>query len=123
MQLSAWLDDGTALLALPLGAYRLEGLNVARVERNALGTVRVEQGPESLTFSVRVDPEARTDAAPDAADLKIAPAVAARAREGEPGDRSRERRPARAARAIEDFFRSRFAYSLDLDSRQGAAAA
>jgi hypothetical protein len=119
VHLSTWLDDGSALLALPLGAYRLEGLNVARVERNALGTVRVEQGPESLSFSARVDPEARTDAAPDSADLKIAPALEPMletvSREiGLPdGD------AARAARAIEDFFRSRFAYSLDLDDGHG----
>jgi hypothetical protein len=120
VHLSTWLDDGSALLALPLGAYRLEGLNVGRVERNALGTVRVVEGPESLSFSVRVDPEARTDAAPDSADLKIAPAnlpvLEAVSREiGLVGGD-----PARTVKAIEDFFHSRFAYSLDLDNGRGS---
>lgn len=119
VQLSTWLDDGSTLLALPLGAYRLEQLNVAHVERNALGTVRVEQGPETLTFTVRVDPEARTDAAPDAADLKIPPAL-------EPVLESVSREiglmegtPADSASAIEAFFRSGFAYALNLDDGHG----
>ncbi len=120
VQLSAWLDDGAALLALPLGAYRLEGLNVARVERNALGTVRVEQGPQSLTFSVRVDPEARTDAAPDSADLKIAPGVAPVLEQVSREIGLVRGDPARRAQVIADFFRSRFAYALDLDNRQGS---
>jgi protein-glutamine gamma-glutamyltransferase len=119
VHLSTWLDDESALLALPLGAYRLEGLNVARVERNALGTIRVEQGPESLNFTARVDAEARSDAAPDSADLRVGPAL-------EPvlEEVSREIGLARGDRAdapgaIEDFFRSHFAYTLDLDDGHG----
>jgi hypothetical protein len=119
VRLSTWLDDGSTLLALPLGTYRLEGLNVARVERNALGTVRVEQGPESLSFNVRVDPEARTDGAPDAGDLRIAPALqpVLAAVSGEIGLVTGD--GARSARAIEDFFRSRFSYALDLSNQHG----
>ena len=121
VQLSAWLDQGSALLALPLGAYRLEGLNVARVERNELGTIRVEQGPETLSFTAWSDPAARTDAGPEATDLTVPPSLKAAletvSREiglGNGDSRS-------AGSAIANFFGSRFAYSLNLDDRHGAA--
>jgi transglutaminase-like putative cysteine protease len=121
VQLWTWLDAESTVLPLPLGTYRLEGLNVAGVERNALGTVRVEQGPDSLGFSAHVDPQARTDAAPGPADLKIIaalePMLETVAREI--GLHNAE--AAQSARAIEAFFASHYTYSLQLGDGRGAA--
>jgi transglutaminase-like putative cysteine protease len=120
VRMSTWLDEGSAVLALPLGTYRLEGLSVARAERNALGTLRVEQGPETLSFMVRVDTATRTDAGPGAADLTVPPTLrsALEAVSQEIGLTRGE--PALRLKAIVHFFATRFAYSLNLEDGRGA---
>ncbi|MEO8038746.1 MAG: hypothetical protein ABI794_08240, partial [Betaproteobacteria bacterium] len=55
VHISSWLDRGRAVLPLPSGTYRLDGLNVGRVEVNGLGAVRVSDGPELVMFSARAD--------------------------------------------------------------------
>jgi len=110
----------STVLPLPLGTYRLEGLNVAGVERNALGTVRVEQGPDSLGFSAHVDPQARTDAAPGPADLKVIAALEPMLETVAREIGLRDAGAAQSARAVQAFFASRYAYSLQLDDGRRA---
>jgi transglutaminase-like putative cysteine protease len=117
--MSAWLNEGRALLALPPGTYRLDAMNVAHAERNELGALRVAEGPDLLRFTAWADPLARVDAPPGRADLEIppslAPVLARVASEIELGRVA----PAPAAALIERFFAERFAYSLALSGADG----
>ncbi len=119
LRLSAWLDHDHALLPLPLGTLRLDSLDVSSVQRNSLGAVRVEEGPDMLLFGAQFDARYSLDAAPDAADLSLPssmrPALQKVADEiGMP-----ERDPRAVAQAIAGFFDSRFGYSLALSGRNG----
>lgn len=120
VRLSGWSEGDRSLLALPLGTFRLESLNVAGMQRNALGAVRVDEGPDMLRFDARFDPEHSLDAPPVPTDLSLPsnlrPALDSVAHEiGLP-----ERDSHAAMQAIAGFFDSRFAYSLALSSRAGA---
>ncbi len=120
VRLSGWSEGDRSLLALPLGTFRLESLNVAGMQRNALGAVRIDEGPDMLRFDARFDTEHSLDAPPDPTDLSLPsnlrPALDSVAHEiGLPeGD------PQAAMHAIAGFFDSRFTYSLALSSRAGA---
>jgi len=50
VHLATWVDRDHALLPLPLGTFRLDALNVSGVQRNALGAVRIDEGPDLLRF-------------------------------------------------------------------------
>jgi len=117
--LSAWVDGERALLALPLGTFRLESLNVAGMQRNAFGVVRVDEAPDMVVFGARYDAGRALDAPPDPTDLNlpanVRPALETVAAEiGLP-----EHDPQAASRAIADFFGSRFTYSLALANAAG----
>jgi len=119
VRLSTWLDRNHALLALPLGTFRLDSLNVSGVQRNALGAVRVEEGPDMLRFNAHFDPGLTLDAAPDSTDLSLPSGMRPTLQKvaGEIGLSDRE--PRAAAQAIAGFFAARFAYSLALSQRTG----
>jgi hypothetical protein len=120
VEVSTWLAEGRALLALPAGTYRLDGLQVERAERNPLGAVRVALGPDPLVYRASFDARAQAEAAPDEDDLDVPaslePLLARVA--GEIGVQ-------RDARGFVDrlagFFATRFAYSLSLTSADGQA--
>jgi len=119
LELSAWLSRGRAVLPLPLGAYRLDGLNVGRVEANTLGAVRVSEGPDLVLFSARVDDARERDAAPQAVDLTVPKRVEpvlmqVLAEAGMAGAA-----PELAPRKLVDFFQQRFAYTTKLESADG----
>jgi transglutaminase-like putative cysteine protease len=71
LEVSTWLAEGRALLALPGATYRLDGLRVERAERNPLGAVRVALGPDPLTYRAAFDARTQTDAPPAADDLEV----------------------------------------------------
>lgn len=119
VQLSTWLTRGRAVLPLPLGAYRLDGLNVGRVEANTLGAVRVSEGPDLVLFSARVDDSRERDGPPESADLavpkRIEPALMqVLAESGAAGTT-----PEAAARKLVGFFQNRFAYTTKLETAEG----
>lgn len=119
LQLSAWLTRGRAVLPLPPGAYRLDGLNVGRVEVNSLGSVRVSEGPDLVLFSVHVDETREYDAPPDAADLalpkRIEPALMqVLAEAGGAGAN-----PGEVSKKLVRFFQDKFAYTLRLEATEG----
>ncbi len=119
VRLSTWLDRDHALLALPLGTFSLESLNVLGVQRNALGAVRVDEGPDMLRFDAHFDPLLSLDAPPDSADLSLPSSIRPTLQKvaGEIGLPDQE--PRAAAQAIAGFFDGRFAYSLALSQRTG----
>jgi transglutaminase-like putative cysteine protease len=119
--LSAWMDGERALLALPLGTFRLESLNVAGMQRNTFGVVRVDEAPDMVVFGARYDPQHALDAPPDPTDLNlpstVRPALGMVASEiSLPEDD-----PQAASQAIAEFFGSRFKYSLALANAAGTA--
>ena len=67
-----YLTDGRGLLKLPLGAFLVENLPVAKVAVNEFGTVRVEQGPGLASYRVSYGPDSPRDPPPQDQDL-VAP--------------------------------------------------
>jgi len=119
MQISTWLMRGRAMLPLPPGTFRLDGLNVGRVEANSFGSVRVSEGPDLVLFSVRSDLARELDAGPEPADLQVPKRIEAALMQvlAEAGGQGLP--PAGIARALQRFFQERFAYTLKLDAREG----
>lgn len=119
MQISTWLTRGRAMLPLPPGTFRLDGLNVGRVEANSFGSVRVSEGPDLVLFSVRSDPARERDAGPEPADLQVPKRIEAALMQvlAEAGGQGLP--PAGIARTLQRFFQERFAYTLKLDAREG----
>lgn len=120
LQISAWLNRGRAVLPLPPSVYRLDGLNVGRVEANAFGSVRVSEGPSLILFSARTDGARERDGPPEGADLQVPKRLETAlmqvlAEAGGPGQP-----PAEVATTITRFFQERFAYTLKLQSTDGS---
>jgi hypothetical protein len=117
------LSGGRGLLALPDGSGRLENLPVIALHRNGLGAVLAE-GPGALVFDACYGPGATLDSAPDGlastnADLRV-PEIEMPAL-----DRAIEelhltnREAALAMHAINEFFMSKFTYTLGSQYRIG----
>jgi protein-glutamine gamma-glutamyltransferase len=117
IRLSAWLDRDHALLALPLGTFRLDSLNASGVQRNALGAVRIDEGPDLLRFDARFDPELNLDAAPDSTDLSLPSTIRPALQKVADEIALSDQEPRVAAQSIAGFFDARFTYSLVLSQR------
>ncbi|HTS55845.1 MAG TPA: transglutaminase domain-containing protein [Burkholderiales bacterium] len=119
VRLSAWLDHQRALLALPLGTFRLDSLDVSSVQHNPLGAVRIEEGPDMLLFEAQFDPRYSLDAAPDSVDLSLPSGARPTLQKVADEIGIPDRDPRAAAQAIAGFFDSRFEYSLALSGGNG----
>lgn len=71
MIVHARLAGGKGILALPSGTSRLEDLRVGAVQRNRLGTVKVQDGPGLVTYRALFSPGAAPPAPPDERDLRV----------------------------------------------------
>ena len=109
---SAYLNRGRGVLALPGGAFELERLAVVSVRRNRLGAVKVEEGLGLITYTARFGSDGPLDGPPIDTDVKvpaqeaavIAPIASELGLVGAP--------PAEAVKRVERFFRQNFRYSL-----------
>lgn len=119
LQISAWLTRGRATLPLPPGVFRLDDLNVGRVEANTFGSVRVSEGPDLMLFSARSDSTRERDAMPGPADLQVPKRIEAALMQVLAESGSSGLPPAEIARKLERFFQEHFAYTLRLDAREG----
>lgn len=114
------LPKGKNLLALPGGTFKLERLDVDRLQRNTLGALRTINEGGLRLFQADYDPTRSLNRPPEEGDLKIpreeAPAVEKIAREIGLHPRS----ATEALSTIHAFFTSQFGYSLVLrENRSG----
>jgi hypothetical protein len=100
------------VLALPLGAVRVEGLPAGTLGHNRLGAVEAFEAPGVVGYRVRYGAGAARDAAPAAADLELPPAEAATfsALARELG--LARLPPRRALDAVARFFSENFRYTV-----------
>ena len=119
LAVSGWMTHHRALLALPPNTMRLARLRAETVQRNGMGAVRAEHGPDPLTYEAWFDPGGATAMPPGAHDLALPAAVAAPVREVARQLRLQGKDPAAAVAALRAFFASGFSYSLDLDEGGG----
>jgi len=109
---SAYLNRGRGVLALPGGAFELDRLAVVSVSRNRLGAVRVEEGLGLITYTALFGPDGPLDGPPIDTDLRIpaqeaavvAPIAAELGLAGVP--------PPEAVKRGEGVFKQNFRYSL-----------
>jgi len=69
---SATLPRGRGVLALPGGAFEIQRLTVARLERNRLGAVKVAEGLGLVTYTALAGAGAPLDDPPADVDLQLA---------------------------------------------------
>lgn len=111
VRIATYLSGGKGLLALPLGAARLEELPVFQMETNRLGLVRVGLGPGLVMYRAQYGSGPTLDGPPDRDDLAVpadeAPTLAKIAEElGLPGQSRTQ-----TIEAVARFFRQKFRYS------------
>ncbi len=107
-----YLDNGSGILPIPPGTYRIAKLLVNRALINRLGTLTVEEGPKLISYDAFYTRRITTDTPPFANDLKIPPSE-----EKTLNRIARELNlysspPHKAIEIIDSFFRSKFTYSL-----------
>jgi len=112
IRVSATLNQGKDVLALPQGAYQLQGLSVYEMKRNILGTTRVEGEQEFLQFDIVTDPALSLTAGPTADDLLVPEKESAMLQQIVSELGLRDKDPKNIVATLATYFAERFAYSL-----------
>ncbi len=72
MTVSKWMGrDGQGLLALPEGSDRAEEMDVAGVEKTALGVIMIDEGPDLLDYTIFFNEKVRHEPSPVPEDKYI----------------------------------------------------
>ncbi len=71
VSVSGPVEDGRAVLALPGGSSRIDGLRAPGLRANPYGAVRLDDGPGFLDYSVQFSPASRRDQPPTHRDLLV----------------------------------------------------
>jgi len=122
MRISIWMnkEKGEGVLPLPDGAKKALELDVAGIEKSALGAVYVEEGPELLEFVMTYDTENRFEPLPGRSDLFVPEHEREVVEEVMRENRLFGATQAETLENIERFFAT-FRYSVDLKNRAGAS--
>ena len=120
MRLSVWMNKnkGEGVLPLPDGAKRAVELDVAGIEKSALGAIYVEEGPELLEFVITYDTENRFEPLPARGDLFVPNPEREVVEEVMRDNGLFGATQAETLENIERFFAT-FKYSVDLKNRSG----
>lgn len=120
LMVSSRLEEGKGILKLPTSTVRIDRLVAAIVTQNRFGVVKVEEGPNILTYQPVFGPEGATiDSPPNKErDLKIPPGDEAELRALVEQFNLKADTPEEIVDAIADFFRQSFSYSLTLRRSQ-----
>ena len=111
---SSYLSRGRAMLKLPMGASQVEGLQIVKMERNKYGAVRVEEGPNLITYQVKYGAKNFLDAPPVKEDLEIPEEEKAVLEKISDELDLKGLAAQEAAERLTAFFVNEFKYSLDL---------
>ncbi len=117
------LKKGKGLLKLPNGAFAVDNIAVGELSRNAMGAVRVEEGPSLLIYRARFGERSVLDGKPEPADLAVPRALSALAAKTASGLGLSPERPAVAMKRLLDYFVKNFRYSLKKEDRAGRGEA
>ena len=125
IQVAVYLPKGRNLLKLPGGAFRLDHLNVLRIEKNSLGALRSENDSGLAYFQVSYDPAQAFNRLPEDMDLRL-PAAEARVMETIAAElKLKSQTVPDAIATVYTYFQQGFHYSLKLErpgSNEGALA-
>jgi len=108
---SAYLNRGRGVLALPGGAFEIDRLTVVGVQKNRLGAVKVEEGLWLVTYTTLYTQAGPLDAPPGEADLHVPPQEAAVAGRVVADLSLADRSPLEKVATIAAYFRRHFRYS------------
>ncbi|MCB1740023.1 MAG: transglutaminase domain-containing protein [Gammaproteobacteria bacterium] len=111
------IERGRALVAMPTGAFAVDELPVERVQRNRLGTTRVEQGPNLVRYKVLYAPAGET-LPPDERDLDIPSHERPVLDTVVESLGLRQMSEREALLALQRYFAREFDYSLQIDVRR-----
>jgi len=122
MILYTHLKNRRGILALPSGTSRIEDLQVGAMQRNRLGTVKVQEGPGLVTYRALFAPGVAHAAAPDDRDLRVpkgnVPVISRIVTELGLSSQT----PHQVLEALTNYFQGRFRYSTVQPYRPTAAA-
>jgi transglutaminase-like putative cysteine protease len=113
------LSGGEGVLALPAGAQAIAKLPAATLEMLPTGTVRASGTPYFLAMSVAYDERRETEAPLDA-DLSVPELLGATFDQVIAAEQLDAATPAQKLAAVQTFFATKFAYSLDLSDPKDA---
>ncbi len=114
LAISAYLKRGKGVLALPMGTHEIKGLPVLRMQRNRLGTVKVEEGLGLITYRALSATGTAFDGPPDASDLKIPPRESPVISRIATELRLASQPPRTALETLAEFFQNNFQYTTFL---------
>lgn len=121
MRISIWMNKkGEGVLPLPDGAKKALELDVAGIEKSALGAIYVEEGPELLEFVMTYDTENRFEPLPRRNDLFVPEPERSVVEEVMRENRLHGPTQAETLENIERFFAT-FRYSVDLKNQSGSS--
>ncbi|MFH1349726.1 MAG: transglutaminase domain-containing protein [Pseudomonadota bacterium] len=122
MTISCHLKRGKGLLKLPNGTFEIARLPVLVMQRNPLGTVKVEEGPGLINYQVHFRKDSPFDSPPDEKDLLVPPrelhALSHIIQEFQITSES----PQKTLKRVADFFQKNFKYSLTLKNGEYLSA-
>lgn len=105
-------------LPLPLGTARVSELPVAELEHNRLGTVRANNGPETIQYRFNYGPGATVDAPPNELDLGIPEREMPVLRDIVAQLGLTNQTPERALGTLQSWFQKNFQYTLDFPDQR-----
>ncbi|CAK8722044.1 Transglutaminase-like superfamily protein [Candidatus Electrothrix laxa] len=108
------LKRSKGMLILPLGAYRLRGLPVSRLQQTPLGAVKVEDGPGLIGYQVSYNLGVTGDLPPSEKDLIVPPEEVPAVQHIMKELHLQSKTPEELPLVLNDFFQNEFNYSLKL---------
>lgn len=112
--ISGYLHKGKGILALPHGTYQVSNLPVLTVQRNDLGTVKVENGPGLVEYIAHFGSKTPLDSPPTDYDKRLPEAEKKYLIELSNTLHLSNQSPQQVLNTVRKFFQQNFQYSLNL---------
>ncbi len=114
VRISRSLVNGKGMLALPAGTFRIENLPVEELHRHTLGALRVNRGPELIQYIAVYAPGRSFQLPPGPQDLRVPRELSPLMQQVVDELDLKDTPPLAAMRKLQQFFLSRFEYSVIL---------